>query len=684
MKKGMILLAALLLGLLLIVPACAEEGAQEGSEWTVMFYLCGSDLESGHGYASGNIEEIVNCLTYEAVGNYFSGQQEGGSGPDVVNVVLETGGSSQWHAEGLGMDIRTDVLQRWHFQPGTNVLGDRNSVIELAEEVPLASMGEAQTLTDFIRWSVENYPAEKYALVLWDHGTGALNGLIIDELFDGDTLRLDELKAALGDSGVHFEAVLFDACLMANLETAYAIKDSANWMIASEEVVAGKGTAMNYWLQQLIYVPEWDGLRLGRWICEMNMYKYSEQESEHEQNVITWSVINLSKIERVASAFDGFFAACDQIFVDGAHDYDMWTLCEALNDSFEFGLGDAGMVDLANIPYHPYIVLNLDKGLYMELLDALTEAVVYNTHGPERARAGGLSFCYATKLTASQLDDYARVCPSSHYLALLDAINPKWNAPEWVNQQAEKLPEIADLPAYQIRIKKGFSADGTPQITVVDGLRNLRYAYASVLYQNPNTGNIVYLGDTDAIPSEDEASGEITFNMDGFTTEWPTLEGVHCAAQLVNLDYYGGRALYQIPLQMDGETYMLRCGLEVGNPPVVYGLWEGYNADSGVFSRNVMQLSAVAGRDYNLLYPIDGSDAEHMRYETSEPQTMYRSLEISYTSLEPGTYYLDYYVQDIFKRLLPVGRVEVQWDGANVSVDESAWQGEALLIMPKD
>ena len=168
-------------------------------------------------YASGNIEEIANCLTYEAVGNYFSGQQEGGSGPDVVNVVLETGGSSQWHAEGLGMDIRTDALQRWHFQPGTNVLGDRNSVIKLAEEVPLASMGEAQTLTDFIRWSVENYPAKKYALVLWDHGTGALNGLIIDELFDGDTLHLDELKAALGDSGVHFEAVLFDACLMANL-----------------------------------------------------------------------------------------------------------------------------------------------------------------------------------------------------------------------------------------------------------------------------------------------------------------------------------------------------------------------------------------------------------------------------------------------------------------------------------
>ena len=95
MKKTIGLLAALLLGVLLIVPACAEEAEQAISEWTVMFYMCGSELESGHGYATGNIKEIAECLTYEAFSGYFSGPQEGEPGPDAVNVVLETGGSRE-------------------------------------------------------------------------------------------------------------------------------------------------------------------------------------------------------------------------------------------------------------------------------------------------------------------------------------------------------------------------------------------------------------------------------------------------------------------------------------------------------------------------------------------------------------------------------------------------------------
>ncbi len=646
-----------------------------------MFYLCGSDLESGHGFASENLREISECLTYEAVGGYFSGAQAGEAGMDAVNVVLETGGAEQWHAEDLGMDIRTDVLQRWRFRPGTELM-QSNSAFELAQEVPLASMARPETLTDFIRWSVENYPAEKYALVLWDHGLGALKGIFIDELFGGEMMPLFDLKSALADCGVRLEAVVFDACLMANLETAYAIKDSADWMIASEEVVAGKGTAIQYWLQQLYYAPEWGGERLGRWICEMNMYKYTEQESEQEQNVIAWSVIDLSKIDRAAKAFDSFFACCGDVYANGAHQYDISAFCEAFNDAFEFGLGDAKMIDLADIPYNPYIVMNLDRDLYLELLDALTEVVAYNTHGPERPRAGGLSFCYAAGFSASQLDEYARVCPSAHYLTLLDAINPNWDAPDWVFEQAEKLPEIVDLPNYHIRLKKSLDGDGVHQITVLDGFRNLRNVYVDMLYLNPKTGSAVYLSDTIAEETWDEANGQATYGLNSFE-EWPALEGVHCAAQIVDSDYICDRALYNIPLRMNGETCMLRCGIEKDKPAVVYGLWEGYLADSTVYSRNVVPLSKVAGWEYSLLYPIDGIGDGKMRYESGETLTMRRLLELSYTPLEPGTYYMEYYIVDIFMRLLPVGRVEVRWDGQSVSVDESAWQGEMTLIVPK-
>ena len=69
------------------------------------------------------------------------------------------------------------------------------------ERLPLKSMGDPEQLSDFIRWTAKNYPAKKYALVLWDHGGGAKTGLFIDELFSGDVLYLYELKQALADGG---------------------------------------------------------------------------------------------------------------------------------------------------------------------------------------------------------------------------------------------------------------------------------------------------------------------------------------------------------------------------------------------------------------------------------------------------------------------------------------------------
>lgn len=705
MKKTLgLLLAALMLCMLPILSSCAEETAGDISEWTVMFYFCGSDLESGHSYASGNLEEISYCLDYDTVLNAQLGVEDVSPAVEAVNVVIQTGGSKQWHAQELGMDVRTDALQRWHFRPARNTLNiavseleqaedlsaraivealasavHENAAMELKQDLPLASMADPGTLADFIRWGAENYPAKKYALVLWDHGTGAINGLLIDELFDGDTMRLDELKAALTESGVHFEALLFDACLMANLETAYAVKDSANWMIASEELVAGKGSAMYSWLQQLYFTPQWGGERLGRWVCEMTQEKYVQETNAQAEDTLTWSTIDLSRIDRLAAAFDRFFAVCDNVYVNNPQ-YMMY-ICEMFNDAFEFGLGDADMIDLARIPYHPFSILGLERELYLELLDALSDAVAYNTHGPNRASAGGLSFCYAAGIGPAELDNYARVCPSVHYLALLDAINPGWNAPDWVFEHAEKLPEIVDIQDYQIRVEKGMGAKGSPIIAIADGFSCVWNVHVNVSRMNPRTGNIVRLGSSNAYGTWDGAANRAVFCLEDFTN-WPALEGVHCSAELVSADYMG-KMLYNVPIQIEGENYLLRCGVEdYSAAPVVYGLWEGYDADSGVYSRNVVPLLKVAGRDCALLYPIDGTEDSRTRYETSEPMTMYRSMEITFEPLEPGAYYMDYWVEDIFMRKLPVGRCEVLWDGTSLTIPaEANWQGELTLTM---
>ena len=679
-KRTVIFLAGMVLSLMLILPGYAEEKRQNPVEWTVMFYLCGSDLESIHGYATGNLEEIAGVQSYLTKGGLVPDGEDGRGVSEKVNVVIQTGGCREWHANSLKMDIKTDVLQRWEYHPDGNLAQAKKGSFEQVDEVPLASMAAPETLTDFIRWSAETYPAKKYALVLWDHGMGAVGGLIVDALFDGDTMPLAELKKSLAESHVHFEAIIFDACLMGSLETAYAVREYANWMIASEEVVAGQGTAVGSWLQQLYCTPQRDGRRLGRWICEMTQVKYGGQTSEQLEDTMTWSVVDLSKIEQMAEAFDQFFEFVNDGFKN--HPTYMRYVADVLNEAFKFGLGDAHMIDLARIPYHPYNIILLEEKLYNDLLDALTETVVFNTHGPGRARAGGLSFCYAAELTPEELDIYANVCPSSHYLALMDAINPRWKAPEWIYEKAEKLPEITDMPVYQIKIRKKISPKGLPEVMVMDGLANLRFVNLKISRLNPRTGNIVSLGHTSAIYTDDENASHPSFNFDYILPLWPALEGVHCAAGLVSTDYLT-KQLYNIPMQIGDRVYQLRCGFEALEKPItIYGLWEGYTMDSDVFSRSVTSLSKFAGQEYTLLYPIEGSDGEVVRYEMSEPMTIYRSLELSRTELEPGTYYMDYEVEDIFMRTLPVGRVQVNWDGKEFTVPDKTWLGEMIMSLP--
>ena len=695
MKIRIGFLSALLLILLVIIPGCAEEQTRELSEWTVMFYFCGSDLESGHSYASGNLKEIMNCLTHDTITSVLLGQKDMEPAVEDVNVVIETGGSKEWHAQELGMDIRTDVLQRWHFHPARNIheiSGDfdgsmngltalsrilhDNARMDLVEEVPLASMANPETLSDFIKWSSENYPAKKYALVMWDHGIGAVEGFLVDELFDGDTMHLDELKTALTDSGVHLEAAIFDACLMASLETAWAIKDSAEWMIASEETVAGKGTAMNEWLQQLYLIPQWNGLRLGKWVCDMTLEKYAKETARQSESTLTWSVINLKKIDRLAAAFDLFFQCCNYFYVNDPNG--MMFLCEVFNGAFEFGLGDASMIDLGRIPYHLSFIMALYRDLYIELTDALTEAVAHNIHGPDRASASGISFCYGAGLSPEKLDIYARVCPSNHYLALMDAIHANWEAPDRVYEQVEKLPEIADSPDYQICVEKGIGSDGVPQITIVEGYPIIRNVFTDLYRLSPKTGNVVCLTTRSADFELDVEKNQIICSQKNFTTR-PAIEDIYISATLVDVDYNGCQ-LFNIPIRCGEETYMLRCGVEdLEKPPVIYGFWEGYDGDSFVFSRNVVPLSKMAGRDFCLLYPIDGMPAGETKYEASEELTMYNSLEITMKELEPGTYYLDYWVEDIFLRQMPVERVEVIWDGYNLTVPDEEWQGRIIL-----
>ena len=200
------------------------------ADWTILIYMCGSTLESENGLASRDIEEMLSA----------PGQ------PDDINIVIQTGGSSKWS----NPMISADQLGRYHVESGNLVMDDK---------LPDASMGDPGTLSDFMIWGMTDYPAEKTALILWNHGAG-MEGVCVDEnhlTASGrrqDRLYNEEVDIALSDVFVELgleeklEFIGYDACIMQIQDVAAFNARYFKYMVGSEEASGGLGWDYDNWL----------------------------------------------------------------------------------------------------------------------------------------------------------------------------------------------------------------------------------------------------------------------------------------------------------------------------------------------------------------------------------------------------------------------------------------------------
>lgn len=200
-----------------------EVGDTSGESYTFMIFMNGTDLESEY------LEDFGEVMG--AASEDLKEMMEIGSTED-VNIVVETLGTNEWLLE----DNDPSQNQRWLVQEG---------YLEHLEDLGNKNLGDSETLADFIVWSIENFPANRYVLDLWNHGGGPLGGFGIDEQNDGDSLSLlqitEALEMAYEETGEILEIIGFDACLMGSLEVAYAVSPYANYFVGSEELEPSHG-----------------------------------------------------------------------------------------------------------------------------------------------------------------------------------------------------------------------------------------------------------------------------------------------------------------------------------------------------------------------------------------------------------------------------------------------------------
>jgi hypothetical protein len=131
----------------------------------------------------------------------------------------------------------------------------------------------------------------------------------------------------------------------------------------------------------------------------------------------------------------------------------------------------------------------------------------------------------------------------------------------------------------------------------------------------------------------------------------------------------------------------MRCGRTVdemdssGNPLSysyeIYGAWEGYDEDTVLMNRSVKPLAQLAGQTYWLLYARDGrGNGKKAEYRRGEEKTILRAMQVEERPLPPGTYYLEYELEDIFLRTARLERIEMHWDGERLTFPEGfTWEG---------
>ena len=696
-KTGWAVTAAALLLLMLSVFPCAAEKAEEEpqDEWTVMFYFCGADLESKYSYASGDLNDIW-LVSYPD--NYLplllGADPDSFTRPGKVNVLIETGGSREWHAEAHELTVDSSALQRWKFNVypyETDEKNWRNDGYELMETLPLQSMADPQTLSDFIRWGTTVCPAKKYALVLWGHGEGAGTGLLVDELFDHDIMYLYELRQALEDAGEIMEALVIDACLMSSIETAWSVREYARWMIASEENVPGKGSAVENWLQYLLEYPECDGEWLGRCICDTTGIKYANEAEEEAKSILTWSVTDLSKIEPLTESIEKFFSICGKALKERPEIANFYMNC--IFAAPEYGDGAQNMRELGSMMYGSELAAFMDLNLRNEILKSLSDAVVYSVRGSGRSEARGLTFCYPANFSDEQMEIYSRNFPMPYYLAYIDAILP-WSAPDWVYETAERLPSIDDIQKLQISYQKKVTDDGMPCLYFGKSGSNVDGVYYRLYRVDGEGGGIIRLGRTDCVQVTRESVDEETIWRAADPMHWPAINGVPVCIDHIQTQF--NRKLYNIPVMIDGEKNVLRCGRTViypfnvtGNQTAqneyeIYGVWEGYEETTLLLNRSVRPLSDLEGQEYCLLYPVDET-ADDLSYKRSETLTMRKRLIVEEIPLPAGTYYLEYEIDDVFMRTSTLGRIRIEWDGVNITFpDISSWESEDWTVLRRN
>ncbi|MCC6278890.1 MAG: hypothetical protein IT289_13335 [Oligoflexia bacterium] len=278
-----IFLAVLFLGL------ATGEGAHatvKKKEWTFLTFLNGFNNLDRFGYKDMNEMEAVGST-------------------DRINVVV------QW-ASLRSRDVRRILVQK--DQDKVNVTSP------VVENLGRIDMGDPKELLAFIKWGVKNYPAKRYFVNVWNHGSGwhdvkggggragfevkapqSTLDISFDD-FTGSSIDTKELAQVMRESakvmGQKVDIYGSDACLMAMAEIATEMMDSVQVFLGSQELEPGDGwpydVLLNEWNKKTFFDRNKSPQEVAKILTDAYVDSYT-LGGVHCCDEVTFSAFDLNK-----------------------------------------------------------------------------------------------------------------------------------------------------------------------------------------------------------------------------------------------------------------------------------------------------------------------------------------------------------------------------------------------------
>lgn len=584
----------------------AAAGDKKG-QWTVMVYMCGGDDETVNCDYTKKLEEIMSVNT-----------------SDEINVLIQTGGSEKWHIKG----IYSDYCQRFKAQKGK---------LYLADQTVVSNMGDYRTLADFISWGTSNYKSDKYMLILSGAGGGTMHGVGYDELYENDSLELDEIAYAMSVAGAKLDMVAFDTSLMGSMEVAMEASMCADYMTAPQDVISNDEWDYSSVLEYLSDYPKMDAKELGKVICA-SYYKRCENKGREKDAAM--SLVDLSGMSTLNQAFDGM--AGDMLTsTDGFLNYT--ELANAISGVQVYGgatedEGFSNSVDVGDmsVKIREYVGNTVDM-----FIEELNKTVIYRVCGERKECSTGLSVYYPLSENNDELSEYVKMANSSKYKEFLCKICTQC---EVENANTENYTSSWAWSTYNNDIAameyKTIKDGDVYELNILGNMDLFKSIDINVYKSDKGSGEYVYIGKT-AVPEVNWDGGIFKYTQNGKVL---SLCGKNITSRLVG--HYDGYDIYSTPVILNGERSNIRIkhNLEKDKYEII-GAWGGIDLENGRAYKGIRKVGF-----FDRITPIlTVYDKEHQKNNYATGSHIVKMFGgVREKNLSNGNYVFEYELTDIY------------------------------------